>query len=115
MSEVYDTDEEAEPVVLQHEMSMPSLFTDPFAPREGKTLVWKDVNMTLVRNVGSTEDFHIFDSFAEILTLGNRINSPFDTGWSRRCTRAQAPRRCVGRSSSAQHYSHHGTIGCGVR
>lgn len=23
--------------------------TDPFAPREGKTLVWKNVNMTLVR------------------------------------------------------------------
>ena len=22
---------------------------DPFAPREGKTLVWRDVNMTLVR------------------------------------------------------------------
>jgi hypothetical protein len=24
---------------------------DPFAPREGKTLVWTDVSMTLVRNV----------------------------------------------------------------
>ena len=24
---------------------------DPFAPREGKTLVWRDVNMTLVRCV----------------------------------------------------------------
>jgi hypothetical protein len=24
---------------------------DPFEPREGKTLIWKDVNMTLVRAV----------------------------------------------------------------
>ena len=24
---------------------------DPFAPREGKTLVWRDVNMTLVRTI----------------------------------------------------------------
>jgi hypothetical protein len=26
-----------------------SLHDDPFAPREGKTLTWKNVNMTLVR------------------------------------------------------------------
>lgn len=26
---------------------------DPFAPREGKTLVWRDVNMTLVRYLSS--------------------------------------------------------------
>ena len=24
---------------------------DPFAPREGKTLLWRDVNMVLVRDV----------------------------------------------------------------
>ena len=24
---------------------------DPFAPREGKTLLWSDVNMVLVRNL----------------------------------------------------------------
>ena len=24
---------------------------DPFAPREGKTLLWRDVNMVLVRNL----------------------------------------------------------------
>jgi hypothetical protein len=71
MSEVYDTDDEVEPVVLQHQMStgMPSQYTDPFAPRKGKTLVWKDVNMTIVRIVGSTE----FHCFAEILTLVARI------------------------------------------
>jgi len=34
---------------LNHQLSMPSRHQDPFAVREGKTLVWKDVNMTLVR------------------------------------------------------------------
>jgi len=35
--------------------------TDPFAPREGKTLVWKDVNMTLVSCVKSASAvFFIF-------------------------------------------------------
>jgi hypothetical protein len=29
--------------------SMLNRHDDPFAPREGKTLIWKDVNMTLVR------------------------------------------------------------------
>jgi hypothetical protein len=29
-------------------MSMLTVSDDPFAPREGKTLLWKNVNMTLV-------------------------------------------------------------------
>lgn len=29
------------------QLSMPSHHTDPFATREGKTLVWKDINMKL--------------------------------------------------------------------
>ena len=39
----YDADEL--PVTKGHHTA------DPFAPREGKTLVWRDVNMTLVRNI----------------------------------------------------------------
>lgn len=27
---------------------LPSIHTDPFASREGKTLTWKNINMTLV-------------------------------------------------------------------
>ena len=34
---------------LSRNESMLEGHTDPFAPREGKTLVWKNVNMTLVR------------------------------------------------------------------
>lgn len=30
--------------------SMLAVSDDPFAPREGKTLLWRNVNMTLVRN-----------------------------------------------------------------
>ena len=30
-------------------ISLPSIHTDPFATREGKTLTWKNINMTLVR------------------------------------------------------------------
>ena len=29
---------------------LPSIHTDPFATREGKTLTWKNINMTLVSN-----------------------------------------------------------------
>jgi hypothetical protein len=34
---------------LNHQVSVLDRQDDPFAPREGKTLIWKDVNMTLVR------------------------------------------------------------------
>jgi hypothetical protein len=33
---------------LNHQSSVLDRRDDPFAPREGKTLIWKDVNMTLV-------------------------------------------------------------------
>jgi hypothetical protein len=36
---------------IESELSMPDRHTDPFAQREGKTLVWRNVNMTLVRSV----------------------------------------------------------------
>lgn len=41
--------EEKREKILDHQMSMPSHHHDPFSIRRGKTLVWKDVNMTLVR------------------------------------------------------------------
>lgn len=34
--------------VLDRDDSVLDRHTDPFAPREGKTLTWKNVNMTLV-------------------------------------------------------------------
>lgn len=39
---------------------------DPFAPREGKTLVWRDVNMTLVRSHSS---FFIFVLFVPVTII----------------------------------------------
>lgn len=35
---------------MERQSSLPSRHTDPFANREGKTLVWKDINMTLSAN-----------------------------------------------------------------
>lgn len=37
-----------EPTFSKHGSQL-SVSDDPFAPREGKTLLWKNVNMTLVR------------------------------------------------------------------
>ena len=37
---------EDEPVLAAADL--PSIHTDPFANREGKTLTWKNINMTLV-------------------------------------------------------------------
>lgn len=47
-----DQDEEIKRTGEVHLRKMESQLdthTDPFAPREGKTLVWKNVNMILVR------------------------------------------------------------------
>jgi hypothetical protein len=85
MSEAFDTDDEVVPKVVQHQMSMPSQHTDPFAPREGKTLVWKDINMTLVRNgtsVSSAEE-SIGLTFCRY-TKPCESDFSFDAGWPRR-------------------------------
>lgn len=51
---------EVEPVVAavkatkvsdQGAVDLPSIHTDPFAAREGKTLTWKNINMTLVSSL----------------------------------------------------------------
>lgn len=53
-------EEEATPVTIQprkqpkaidRTKSILNTHTDPFAPREGKALVWRNVNMTLVRTL----------------------------------------------------------------
>jgi hypothetical protein len=36
---------------VSHQVSTLDRHDDPFAPREGKTLIWKDINMTLVCDV----------------------------------------------------------------
>jgi hypothetical protein len=36
------------PPTVSKKISMLAVSDDPFAPREGKTLTWKNVNMTLV-------------------------------------------------------------------
>ena len=40
---------EHEPAVAAADL--PSIHTDPFAAREGKTLTWKNINMTLVSSL----------------------------------------------------------------
>ena len=54
-TEIVDTDEPVVPKELHDvdvEVAPPmdglSKSDDPFTPREGKTLIWKDINMTLV-------------------------------------------------------------------
>ena len=37
--------------LMSKKSSMLAVSDDPFAPREGKTLLWKNVNMTLVRRL----------------------------------------------------------------
>jgi len=39
---------------------------DPFAPREGKTLAWKNVNMTLVGKKGTEDRMLLKDSWGEV-------------------------------------------------
>jgi hypothetical protein len=41
-----ETDEDDEEII---NISKDQLHTDPFAPREGRTLCWRNINMTLVR------------------------------------------------------------------
>jgi hypothetical protein len=42
--------EDGRPKYVDKQSSTLDNHDDPFAPREGKTLLWKNVNMTLVRN-----------------------------------------------------------------
>lgn len=42
-----ETDEDDDDNI--HNITKEQLLTDPFAPREGRTLCWRNVNMTLVR------------------------------------------------------------------
>ena len=86
---------------------------DPFAPREGKTLVWKDVNMTLVRQRQRIDRASLFyEMFFRIL---RKLISDF----SLLCTVSQKDRhkwrsrqkvigRCLGRSSEAHDNCHNG-------
>jgi hypothetical protein len=54
---------------------------DPFAPREGKTLVWTGVTMTLVRSKSLLfEDSTLFDtSLTMLLILYSFINTRYDS------------------------------------
>ena len=44
--EIFDEEKQA---AMKHSVGDLDGHTDPFALREGKTLIWKNVNMTLVR------------------------------------------------------------------
>ena len=50
------------PPEVSKQMSTLDVSADPFAPREGKTLTWRNVNMTLVR--------------ASLLALMPHMNNP---------------------------------------
>ena len=44
-----ETDEDDEAMITNVDKNDQQLHTDPFAPREGRTLCWRNINMTLVR------------------------------------------------------------------
>jgi hypothetical protein len=57
---------------LNHQTSVLDNRDDPFAPREGKTLIWKDVNMTLVCDV-----LRKYASFSSLFVL--TLSGPSET------------------------------------
>ena len=70
---------------------------DPFAPREGKTLVWRDVNMTLVRCVLVCLVCHGHFGISVVSKLTHQTKS--FSGREGRQSRTQTTRHCMGRSS----------------
>jgi hypothetical protein len=57
---------------------LPSIHTDPFASREGKTLTWKNINMTLVSNLSSwqfNQHFILTYRISIIFTIYIRIST----------------------------------------
>lgn len=53
---------------VSHQASVLDRHDDPFAPREGKTLIWKDINMTLVSDMCYTNGTSL--SFFRLRFLG---------------------------------------------
>jgi hypothetical protein len=84
---------------LNNQVSVLDHQDDPFAPREGKTLIWKDVNMTLVcvcyANATSPLSFlvHCFVrlNLTDLYFLCSRDVSSF--GFERKCRLAKAKNR----------------------
>lgn len=93
---------------------------DPFAQREGKTLTWRQVNMTLVS---------ILVMCVVVVLLGRRVyavctsrswSSPSShhsqinttSGCHQEGRRTKAPSGRVGRSSQEGDYSNHGPVRC---
>jgi hypothetical protein len=59
-----------QPVDYRHQMSMPSHHHDPFSVRTGKTLVWKNINMTLVSKQATQHPSRSFvERRQEVVTL----------------------------------------------
>jgi hypothetical protein len=86
--------------------------TDPFAKREGKTLTWKNVNMTLVRWIQMS--FVLWNETL-LCTPLSTATSFSHLGGQRRRTRANAPFGSLGRSAQSLYDRGHGTLGSGVR
>ena len=83
VNEIVDTDE---PVVTKElhdvdvEVAPPmdglSKSDDPFTPREGKTLIWKDINMTLVSQTASSRSSGHSSKLNALLTTTVLLTAP---------------------------------------
>jgi hypothetical protein len=69
---------------------------DPFAKREGKTLTWKNINMTLVRVSICLSVLALMGQSLSTICLLTELTFPAIVGGTRRQTRAQALVGCVG-------------------
>lgn len=76
-----ETDEDDEEIT---NLSKDQLHTDPFAPREGRTLCWRNINMTVVRFLPFCSTTKISDFFKLMFYLFNVVQSNFlfvDSNW----------------------------------
>lgn len=68
-------DEEA--TTLKRQMILPNRHTDPFATREGKTLVWTGINMTLVSTTSLIDEFFRTKDLVGLIRLIDVSHSMF--------------------------------------
>lgn len=80
---------------------------DPFAQREGKTLTWRNVNMTLV---SKKEIGRLFNRFYFEYCFLTHLHT--NTGRNKEGTYAPLTQGCLGRSSTKGNDCNHGSFRC---
>jgi hypothetical protein len=80
---------------------------DPFANRDGKTLLWRNVNMTLVRAEEENTKATKFPALSSLIDLTLLLSESAERKRKER-ERPQAPRQCLGRSPREADNCDHG-------